>query len=80
MAKKHMKRCSTPLIIREVQIKTIMRYHFRAVRIAIIKKKNNLLTINAEQDVEKWGPSYTVGRNVTWCNHDGELYGDSFKN
>ena len=65
-----------------MQIKTIMRYHFRAVRIAIIIIIIiiNLLTINAGQDVEKRGPSYTVGRNVNWCNHDGELCGDSLKN
>ena len=41
MVKGHMQRCSTSHIIREMQIKTTMRYHFTLVTMSIIKKSKN---------------------------------------
>ena len=41
MANKHMKRCSTSLIIRKVQIKTTMKYHFTTARMSAIQKSTS---------------------------------------
>ena len=61
MVKKHMKRCSASLIIREMQIKTTMRYITCQSGWLLSK---SLQAINAGEGVEKREPSYTVGGNA----------------
>ena len=70
MANKHEKMLNSP-IIREMQIKTTVRYHLTPARIAIVKKSTNNKCWKRE-------PSCTVGENVN--GHCGEQCGDSFKN
>ena len=74
VADKHMK--PIPLAIREIQIKTTMRYHFIPIRMAKIKQT----ITSVGQDGEKLEPSYTAGRNVKWCSCCGKQHGNYSKN
>ena len=74
--KEHTKRYSTSLVIRKMQIKTIINCHFTLVRRAINK---NLQTVNAGEDGKKRELSYTVNGNINWHSHYEVQYGGFLK-
>ena len=65
MVNKNMKRCSASL--RDMQIKTMTRYHFTPARMVIIEKTRDKYW----KVLEEKGTLCTIGGNVNWCSHYG---------
>ena len=76
MANKHMKRCSTLLAIRGMQIKTTMRYHYAPTRVIKIKNSDNA---KCWQDVKKLDDSYIADGDVKLFGRSGKQFSGFFK-
>jgi hypothetical protein len=74
MAEKHLKKWSTSLVIREMQIKTPLRFHLILVRMAKIKNSGDK---DVSKDVEKEEHSSIAGGIASWCNHSVNQFSGS---
>lgn len=71
MANKHMERCSRVLVIKEMQSKITVSYHFTPTRmpIPLLKRKEKIKNNSVGQNVDKLELSFIAVGNVNWCHH-----------
>lgn len=75
---KHMKRCLLLPIIREMQIKSTVRYHLIPTRMSLSSKKTKVTHFG--EDIEKREPSYTINGNVNCAASQENTCEGSLKN
>jgi hypothetical protein len=79
MANKYMKKCSTSLAIKEMQIKMRLSFQLPPLRVTINKTTNKNRT-NVGDDARKKVSLSIIGENVNYCNYYGKHYGGSLEN
>lgn len=80
MGSKHMRRCSTSLVLSEIKTKSTIRYHRMPIKMAQIQKQTKKRTApTTEEDTEQQELSFTVEKKAKWYTEFGELLALSYQ-